>query len=483
MQSTHRFSALDSIVPSLYNALIFTFPCSQDSHPAIFETLKEGLARAVSNRPFLAGSVIRDTSPIARRGDLKLEQHLGDVIDFVYNDLTQSSSPWQYSYLELQTGNMPLSKLDPDILAPLVTGHRHSPKVVSAQANFIPGGCLLVINFSHSFFDATGMSTFMHYWASFTREVQGEVTDHSQGADFDGAVPALHSLTTKHRPFAELKLRPELWRLLCLDSVANLRSTGTCGQSSAPLPPTNFPAAKTYSQNLRTAMFAFSPQSLRQLKAAAAPKPPEWISTKDALHALTWRCIMRARSPQILSQRQPTDKTVSTLSIAVNGRSLVRPPVPLTYLGNVVFFVLPEMSLSALVSAETSLAEVAVLIRREIASAQDPELLADAINLAASIPDVSNLRIAIQDYFGAQLSTTCAADMPFYDLDFGPMFAGTDGRCEYFRIPRGQFGAITSVQPKQRDGTVDIIVGLEGKQMDSLKADPEWVKYARFISE
>ncbi|KAJ9560755.1 hypothetical protein OSB04_005915 [Centaurea solstitialis] len=83
---------------------------------------------------------------------------------------------------------------------------------------------------------------------------------------------------------------------------------------------------------LRERIFHFSSDSLSKLKAKANLEcNTTKISTLQALSALVWRCVTRAR-------RLPPNQETGC-RFAVNDRTRISPPVPETYFGNMVLIV------------------------------------------------------------------------------------------------------------------------------------------------
>src|ERR1700761_2277553 len=70
---SHTFSPLDPVVPPLYNALIYAFPCLNSSRETIHAILQQGLSLAVADEPLLAAVVIRDDqNHHSRPGSMRL---------------------------------------------------------------------------------------------------------------------------------------------------------------------------------------------------------------------------------------------------------------------------------------------------------------------------------------------------------------------------------------------------------------------------
>jgi hypothetical protein len=276
--------------------------------------------------------------------------------------------------------------------------------------------------------------------------------------------------------FERLKMRPELWKLLGLHWEDNL------APSDGPSLPVAIPAAGASIPGMRTGIFSFSREACAKLKKDLSPvQLNQWISTKDALTALIWRSVMRARFYDIknIPRSAKGAEPKSIVTVAVNGRSLFKPELPDTYINNVVYCCMNELPLSE-VLGDTTLTSLAGAIRQRIETIKsDTTLIQDANTLASCIPDVGKLTFAFKDFLGFDLITSSWIDLPFYDIDFGPIL----GRPDLIRVPRNQFGGLCCLQPRKPNGDIEVFISLKGDEMDRLLGDIDFNKYARFICE
>ncbi|KAI0407185.1 transferase family-domain-containing protein [Xylaria palmicola] len=479
LPTSYEPSPLDEVIPPLYNGIIYGFSCEDSQRERILEVLQEGYSRVLRLRPYLSSDLVRDESPDARPGSLKL---------LAVADLSSPSSGWHYSYAEVREAGMPQSWLDPKLLAPYVAGTAMTTKVLMGQVNWIPGGCLFTMYIAHAMADAWGAAMVTQYWAQQCREFQGEFQSKDAKStrpwdripEVSGHNPSIHDIPASQESFDRLKSRPELWKLLGLHWEDN-----NVAPENAISLPTTIPAAAMAIPGMRTCIFSFSPEAGARLKADATPlDEKKWISTKDAMAALIWRAVMRARFPDIAQSARDSEMVKadeggkSIISVAIDGRSLCK--VPYSFINNVVYCCMTEMPLRT-IFAEDQLATLASRIRGNIEAVKsDPSLIRDTNILAASIPDVRQLAIAFKDFLGRDLVTTSWIDIPFFDgIDFGSVL----GVPEFMRIPRGQFGGICSLQPRKPNGEVEVFISLKGDDMDRFLEDTEFRKYAQFVCE
>ncbi|EAW12422.1 transferase family protein [Aspergillus clavatus NRRL 1] len=470
----HQFSPLDAIMPPIFNALIVGWSCPDDGHDSLGSVLQRSLALVLEEWPDLAGEIVAPPAdaPPRTQPTIRPLGELGSPLTIC--DFTGPDSPFPYSYAQLQAQGFPTSKLDGQLLAPLA-GVATTQRVMAAQANFIPGGCLLSVGVSHQFTDAYGVYLIFEKWAQYCRQFQGLP---AQPAAFPPAPSQPQTslppvLQVSHDQAAEqyptLKQRPELWKLIGLD----WRGSAT---SPPPEPPFQLAAG-----GAETCIFSLSVAAQATLKRAASAfssSSPSPISTNDALVAWIWRTISKARFPT--GQPNAPYRDNSYVSVAIDGR---RPlSIPADYAGNVVFCSMTNMPIHELTNPDTPLGEIAARIRQETTANRDPARLQEAVALAAGIPHVRQpLANAFPSWFAEDLVTTSWVGLPFYQLDFGPAL-GSSGRIDTFRMPRGQFAGICSFQPRADDGSVEMVVGLLAEQMERLVADPDFAQFVTLVS-
>ena len=478
MQTSFHFSPLDEIMPAVEETALLTFPMSQSaSKQSTFAVLTEGLARLLADRPFLSGRIVRESERTGkdrlRAGHLRMEMpESSPKTQITLNDMTTPGHPWQASYQELAEAGMPSSMLEREVIGPKRTIQQSPLKV---QVNFIHGGCLIFICSSHVFVDAWGFYVMVDTWAGYCRQVQEQSlkipTTLDEPQQDSGVHPALTRQVSSDR-YQRLKQRTELWEMLGLD-------WRPYGQSSATLS-----ARLSLPEAVRTCVFTLDPPSLAKLKAeaavAASQRAEVPISTNDALLALLWRCILKIRVSGGKKLFLGTDESMHM--VAVNARKQLSPPVPLSYIGNVVLYSMVKLPISLLTSPETSIATIARALRESIDTHRNPDLVRDAIDLATGIPDVRHLSLAFPTWLGENLVTSSILSIPFYEVDFGRLF-GESGKADFFRYPKGGFEGLCFVMPRKIDGIVEIHLSMEGSQMDALMNDSEFIEYAKLISE
>ncbi|KAH7322512.1 transferase family-domain-containing protein [Stachybotrys elegans] len=488
MQRNFTFSPVDEIMPHMWMTVLLCFPCLDERKQDVVECLQKALTMMVKERPFLAGTLEKTTAEGAgRKGSLSLK--LPESVDALsgalvkVNDLTDPESGWSDSYEELRKANFPPSKLDGSKLSPVAYGvSSETNRVLETQANFIKGGCILAISTCHAFVDGWGYTLILQEWARCCRAVQSgtpDVPGEAAATEDDSRPPGLFVEATSE-DYENLKSRQELWGLLGLDWRRHVKTDGDAEGVQVSQPYHDHAVACS-------SLWTISPEAIAKLKVLANQKPENgWASSQDAVLAMLWRAITRARAPGWTAEQLQGS---SMVSVAIDGRRHLTPPVPPSHVGNVVFCCLTWQPVSRLLVApedeENALAQVACDVRKSIlAKGRNKPMLTDALRLAASIPDLTvDFGNAFTSWLGTDLATSAVWDLPVYHLDFGGIFGLGDGKPEYFRFPRGQFDGLCLMHPKQVNGAVDVAITLFPEEMDRLRNDTVFTSYVKFLAE
>ncbi|MDI1493511.1 MAG: hypothetical protein OHK93_005301 [Ramalina farinacea] len=389
------------------------FPRSNPDCTSIASTLKASLQRTFEALPILSGTVQSDTdSPLHQEGAVCVDAPWMDVNDiFAANDLTGCED---LVYADLKREHFPMTMTERYKLCSILHTAEGRLKtlpapVMMAQVNFIRGGMILALCLHHSFMDGNGSAKIVGLWATFCRGEDGgkllkkSMWDRSrlmQGAEDVSSGPfgeyvdnSRNKLAVRiigdgeegHKQTAREDKKHHLQTALQADTVFDKPRTAE----------QKHPEQK---KGVDTEIFFFSHARLAALKAAVSAALPRenprsataapaampgeggrihpqqrpgqpnndgvfdsnsrngylssqpYISTNDALSALTFTCITAARSsistPYSTIHRASAPDTLHLsalprtvpLSIAISGRRMLTPPLSKNYLGNVSLF-------------------------------------------------------------------------------------------------------------------------------------------------
>ncbi|KAI9591066.1 transferase [Syncephalis fuscata] len=199
-----------------------------------------------------------------------------------------------------------------------------------------------------------------------------------------------------------------------------------------------------------------------------------WISTNDALCALIWRASIRARRLNL--------KQITNLSIPINARSRLNPPIPNNYFGNGSLGYEAWDQVENLISKP--LGYVARLLRKQQQETANAEFLQSAINFLADLPDENRIQHPFAVLTGIDFLITNLTSFDFYDIDFGY------GPAMQFRLPSDLLSVCAyiirappsnSKKIAQNGNGVQVFIGLDTDSMNRLCKDPEFCRYANFV--
>lgn len=452
-------STLDSIFPPVIQSWILCFPCEPSAYDTIASSLREGLNRTLDQDPRLGGELVWEDI-----GRLKLvysDKRDKEDERFTVNDLTNNSDVWSLSYTDLAKRGAPVAALKRhDVLSPPGGYQRLASLPVSGQANFIPGGCLLYVTLHHSLMDGTGAATILSAWARNCKA--------AQDGDVAKQVPALSLSLPEVLQGTAAPLGADIDRI---------REDATLWQALGLQKPTNDPPNWAFpsGEGLVPAIFGASAAAISRLKAASAPATG-FISSFDAIAALVWRCVMRARYSDL---GDTASDITSNLRLPVNVRQAVG--IPEEYSGNAILFSVTSMSLDSLV-AEKDGSRLAAQVRSSLSKTKDPSRARDAVKLSFVLPPPSGRVPDFSRTATHDVILSSWQDMPFYQMDWGAAF-GSPGVPEFVRTDQlYSLPGLCAILQKRTGDEVEAVINLSPDQIDRLREDAEFGNYFQLKS-
>lgn len=489
----------DHCVPrAYYNGAIYLPLKSSATAAQAFDVLHEGLHRAFVRLPWLNGKVHVQSpeTPGWRPGQLELR----------YTPLgCDGPRPPQFKFKELDTDldyaalqelGFPLDCFPDAEIEPtsFFADPSTCPDVFVGQANFLAGGCIVVSAIHHAASDETAFFCFLRLWADYCAAIQtscAPTVDFPVGSD---SRDILRQIWARETPVSSVQdIDPETWRLVGLlptdvqrrdviiDPVSNL----------APPPPTSQPSGGA----LKAGVFYISPARLTVLREAIVKEIglASGVSANDAVCALIWRCIMRARVAVRKSHSQGSscpatageeEEPVSGLNMVCDGRTNYSLALPQTYLGNITFNVQSSLSLATLTSPESTLGVVAATLHRNAGRIDSANLL-NLYNLLDDLPSYDELirlkRMRTSTIDGNNMSISSLVNLSMDSVCFGdgPIF-GNKGFMESARLlmdANNSFTRTCIILPRTKTGGVEFLANLYDEEMEILMADPEFSQY------
>ncbi|KAF4766629.1 hypothetical protein HAV15_010466 [Penicillium sp. str.  len=479
----HHFSSLDEIMPVIELPFVLCFPHSDASIPQTVSVLREGLSKVYAKLLFLTGNLQQVENAGLRPGSFAVESNPSEPPTLSVRDMTSgSSTDWSWTYHDLRERGFPMSLLNRDVLAPTDPCSGRT-RLLAAQANFIPGGCLLYVSTSHAFADAFGLSTLLCEWSRQCRDALGtsdEIPNVSRQKEISTALdqdsPCRSLVVQPYSPtsavYERLKSKPILWHVLGLDWRPKERSSRILMSQIPPSP-------------VRSCIFSITANSVEKLRQVAlggssgVPKSSQSISTDDALGALLWSCLMRARLTERESFENPKE---ATMMRAVNVRKLLS--VPETHLGNTILYAVTKLSIDLLATRGTDhLNVVAQSLRESLDELRDSSMVQEAVELANNIPDVRGMGLSFPTWVAENMVFSSLSRLPLLDWDFGSISHGGLGKPDRMRFPDKCFEGITFTMPQRPDGSLEIMITMKAVDMEILMTDQTFTEFFSFVSE
>lgn len=440
-----------------YTHICLGFPVAGNtSKPGIVDELKRASYHLTDAFPWIAGHVVRKGSGPGKTGLATIvpyKEGEGPPTLITVKDCGEQCP----SFDEIVKAGAPMSMLDGEILAvrkALPDGYDESVEpapVIVIQANFIKGGLLLAIMGNHNIMDMNGMGHMIHLFASAIRGEPFSETEIEQGNRDKRDVIKLLGMDDEKVDISHFRVKP---------------------------PPEDAPTGVAPQPEPQWVYFHFPGAKLAELKAIASTpagkETSQWASTDDVLSAFLCQHITTARLKRL--PKKP-DSTV-TFCRAINVRRFLEPPLPNEYPGHMVYCLNLKVPLDSR-TATQDLAALAQQLRADLRSLKSVEIQSFATALNAEDDKGAISFAANLDTTGYDMIFSSFSGLGLYQTDFGKMLGGKPVFAK-----RQRFTPIESLlylMPRTDAGDVDVACCLRSDDIDSLRHDEEFLKYAKYI--
>ncbi|KAI8261140.1 Trichothecene 3-O-acetyltransferase TRI101 [Colletotrichum sp. SAR11_239] len=329
--------------------------------------------------------------------------------------------------------------------------HEDDAPVTMFMVTFIRGGLVIGVGLHHLATDVSGLDGFLESWAANTKRLVAGLPL----APFDHSIMD-RALLTHYGPAPDAKRWTELDQRL---KTVKLLDTAP----QPPPPEFKMPATSEV-------LFHFPRSKINQLKANASRTDPNtWISSYDAIMALCWRCVSRARQSSV------TGDTTTTLMFAVNGRGRLKPPLSKHYVGNVATLSWSELTFDEVV-APGAFPRLAALVRAANVEV-DNDVYRSVVEWVAGVPDKRRVAFNMNAFLGPDVVGSSWQGLSAHQTwDFG------FGTSKAIRWPKPDLDGFVFYYPSRNTGDpdegVEMVACLEDSAMQKLLEDPEWLNYA-----
>ncbi|KAL4778524.1 Pyoverdine/dityrosine biosynthesis protein-domain-containing protein [Aspergillus varians] len=508
-RQSFTLNAFDYINPNHGMGLVLYIPLREGvSFEQVFDNLQEGLNRTFDLIPALSGKMMHCSEQMIgyTKGDLcvtipPLSKAASARNRLAYKDLSEVLP----SFNQLSEASFPPSAFRDGLVLRDEPFPKFPADIIVAQANFISGGCILAADFNHCCLDGIGAMIALKAWAENCRYLQGDESATCSWYDpesFNHSLPEIiHQQEGRARPLEEVD--PGTWGFLPffppddeqtddsppVEKAPTITSNKTSNET--PLPPRPiFPLHTIWplhpaERAPKTTLFTIPPEKLEQLKQDALNDPSTngtQLSISDIVQAFFWRAAIRIRYRIATEIRKQTfsPSEVSILELPTDGRPYFSSLLPETYMGSMLILNRSTMPINDLVSNNTSISQVAQLLRQSAARIT-PSLLHDALTILKSLPDHSRFSTANMgiEHMHAMISNMML--FPFNEVCFGDTLFANGGLPESMRpqLERGnsRFRFLV-IFPLKKDGGVELVLGTHPEELEMFLADEEFTRYA-----
>ncbi|KAF2423429.1 trichothecene 3-O-acetyltransferase [Tothia fuscella] len=424
----------------VYTQIISIFPVEDESqHESIINIIASGLAKLSAAFPWIAGQVVCDGASESNTGSHKIIP-LEATPQLTVKDLRDD--PEVPAYADFKRANFPIRMLGEDLLAPRKTLMGLDPQndyaIFLVQITWVEKGMFLTFLGHHQAMDGTGQG-----------QMIGLLSKACNGKKLTSEELSTGNLLRKTLiPFIENYVPgPEIEHQIVDHSAS---------------PPSLAPSI--------WANFTFSAPSLAALKKLAdsdlRPNIP-FVSTDDAVSAFIWQSVQRARSPRLNSE------TCSRFMRAIDVRSFVG--IPKTYPGVLSTMLRSTLPLQSLLTLP--LGVIASTLRSQMDGSSTSYNVRSYATYLNTHQNKSAFSIVAGIDTSKDIMLSSWAKMNTYELDFGL------GLGKPVAVRRPGFTPTESLMylmPRSLDGENTAVICLRDEDMERLKVDEEFGKYARF---
>ncbi|KAJ9662035.1 hypothetical protein H2198_001577 [Neophaeococcomyces mojaviensis] len=457
-----ELSVIDQAVVRCWSSYVLCFQMPAGyTNSQVFDHLQQGLRRTIDQFPFIAGNLVdkRDS----KEGSLEVLLHPDSGVSFGYRDISKLPVANNLNFEKLRQRDFPPSMIEslelriaPD---PKTVESMVQQPVFLAQATFVRDGVLLFFAHSHQIADVTGTNSIMRTWSQ------------------NMSAAAFNLAPTLSQSLRDASLRSDRQRLSDGDNIDPKfqessfpmlieRTPSVVSQQDAKI-------AKGEDQNPST-IWHMNAARLQELKDLARPLDKNsYISTLDAVNALMWRAICRARR---LKER---NISTSRLFFVCDVRSKLSPPIRPDSTCNATMKLHAAQACADIQGEDlaASLASAAGSIRQAICDFSQP-LFETWISYVKSAPSFWALKAQESLREGPDVVVTDHSKVSAYQYEWGPLGCIERIRNPWWARSTPKPYSQVTLMPRLRDGSLEILTNFEEDINQQLRADAELTWYA-----
>lgn len=464
-QHTIHLSCIEHCMPRSYIRICLAYRMPDASIlPEVVRRLNSFVRRTVDAKPYLSGYIVPAKTPGKRVGAVEVRFSDKDFLEYPgvsVRRLTHEEVPFTYDQLD-QAG-LPPSTMKPELVSALAeSADEERAPVFRVQANVVDGGFIVSLYLHHCISDGTGAGllisgSILNDETAFDRHLE------SRGHDTP-------PLSVRLAAFANLK---SIHRQQLSWSFPNQISNRSLMCKKVKAHPEECEPVRVQG---RGCVVAFSLEKLTGLKTLLETQADStFITQNDALQALLWHSMVKARIPSLESKNSIE---ISKLLIPINIRGKLEKPLPESYFGTAIDFASAQLPLGHLTdTSPPAMIQTAMEIRRAINSVDEP-YIRQAIALAR-FPDPTN---DVRDLQASNMDRANGADMYVTSWEKLDCYEATFdlglGRPDWVRKPWSRDPGSCIVLPSDnRKNYLEVVIQMTTADMDRLLQDRFFMNY------
>lgn len=496
---------LDHIAPqNIPQSIIYLSLKQNVTNEVAFDCLREGLRLTVLQAPWLNGKVFRRLrgSPDWREGQLEIRYDpiyeargfsRASEVPLRFNELPASPS-----FGELRTNGFALDIFDDDALLwtnPFEPDFESGAEVFAAQANFVPGGCLLVLSIAPPASDGTAMLNVTKLWADHCRSLLSRQKCESQPveilptASVDRAALNV-AFATKREPADKCQATLRSQHVRGDEKQMVIKEPSARRDSVEPDARQDLIGNAYPAPGMRPYLFYMSqPMYATLRKELASLRGSNNVTGNDIICAFIWKSVIRAWAAARKAEQDINLDEQTTLAMPFDIRPNLIHLLPANYLGNLNLEHIYKLSIRDLIAEDTSIPWVAKMLRTEATKHEQQDALLEAHSALLSAQDYNTICMQIR---ASRMSPETASVgilspmvLPFNDTCFGEHIFANCGRPEAFRPMMGMCNRghrTCFVIPRKQHGGIEFVMTLSEDELAFLQDDDEFGRYAFLLS-
>lgn len=463
----YRLSPLDFILPPIHMTLFLSFKLEKPARAV--PVLEAGIQKLTSHLPFLMGNVV-GSSLRGKEDPLRVEPPSATILD-QYPMLKVKHHPGRY--LSSSPNQLPTKTISYDglfteeyIPLPLEISLAEESPILRFQVNVLEDGVILSSTLHHRDMDGVGILNVLDALSVCCQNLDSNVLPQMLFTD----------------PTKQALARKRIFDIGSAVETTVIENNKEMTTWQAPAPSVEAPI----SQRL-----VLCDSKIAQLKRMCLESidVPTILSRNDIVSAVIWLCVMRANASISPWKTEGKSRLVNVTNI----RSILRPPLPRSYMGNSILI----SSVESPFPTDAALKGLRGLLdNRPSMCGRDSYVnetdvtfvarLALAIRQGLGSLDHEHVQRSISGIMGAgdwdpgegllgEVIMSSLRKMGFYDLDFGPVL----GKICDFDNPDARLNGVVWVLPARFENCPwEVRVTLGQTAMKLLRRDPlfRWIE-------